>query len=356
MRRLDAMTRQLDLSEEQTAKIRELLTGAWDSADPAALREAIGALLTPEQREKLSQRSGAGMSRYRQRRDRAARTPRRMAEQGSPDAVRWLARALDLSAEQQARIKEAYDSHAAASRKRQAAFRDTIRTILTPQQIGRMRGRMSPMRKRMDAVRGRMDNARWRMWHPRRRLERARRTTRSERMGRRGNRRDRRSDLSVRLSAEQRETLGAVRREIDEARQSFAEEHPDATETEKRAFGASQRNKLAEAMESVLTAEQQLLMIRRTDRSRRPSSLLGLSEDQEARVKEVLAMHRKAAEDWVEANPNSTPDARMEHARAQWEALQSVLKEILTPEQMKRLDRSGLRRDRARQWQSQRIR
>lgn len=355
VRRLDAMTRQLDLSDEQTAKLKELLTSFTESDDPAALRDAVAALLTPEQRQKLNQQSGEWAIRSRQRRgrmaahgyrDRTARTPRRTPEQGLGTPLRVLVRTLDLSAEQQSRLKEIYDSHAAAGRKQQAALREALREILTLEQVGTLRGRMGAMHSRMD-------NVRRRMWGPRRSLERGRRTARADRMGRRG---DRRSDLPVRLSAEQREALGAMRREIDEARRAYAEENPDATDAEKRTFGAAQRKRFAEAMGPVLTAEQQLLLMWRTGRIRRSSSLMELSDDQEAKVKETLGTHRNAAEDWAETNLNPTLEARMEHARAQREALQSALKEILTPEQLKKLDRGGMRRDRARQWRSRRIR
>lgn len=365
MRRLDAMAEQLDLSEEQAAKLKELLASFKSSDDPAALREAVASLLTPEQRQELKQRSGAMAIRSRQRRgraaarthrDRIARTPRRMAEQGLVAPLRFLTRSLDLSAEQQTRLEKMVYSRAAASRKLQLALRDTLRDILTPEQMDKIRGLMGTVRERMGAKSSRMDHKRRRAWYPRRGIERARRTARAERMGRRGDRRDRWSDVPVRLSAEQREALGEVRREIHEAHRTFAEENPDATDADKRAFGVAQREKLVEAMNSVLTAEQQLLMMRRTDRIGRRPSLLGLSEDQEARVKEALATHRRAAEEWAGVNPNPTPEARMEHARVQREALRSALAEILTPEQMEKLDRGADRRDRARPWRGQRMR
>ena len=262
--------------------------------------------------------------------------------------VAMMARQLELSEVQQAKLMEVYASHQAANTARMVALREALGEILTENQINAMREGGAQLRERM------------RRWRPG--MERARRTGRSDRISRsddrrsrpsfrvnRSNdRRDRPSDLPVRLSSEQREAMGAVRRAVDEARRAFAEENPDATDAEKRALGIAQRKELADAMESVLTAEQQLLMTRRISRARRPASLLGLSEDQEVKVKEALAAHRQAMEAWMETNHDPTPEARMESAQMQREALQSALKEILTTEQLQKLDRSGMRRDRTR--------
>ncbi len=276
--------------------------------------------------------------------------------------VAIMTRQLELSEEQQAKLKEVYESHEAANAARMVALREALAEILTEEQMNAMGERGAQLRERMRNQRPGMERSRRTGRSDRisrgndRRARRSfrvnrsydRRERRSFQMNRSNYGRDRSSGLPVRLSSEQREALGAVRREIGEARHAFAEEKPDATDAEKRALGIAQRKELAGAMESVLTAEQQLLMMRRTNMARRPASLLELSEDQETKVKEALAAHRQAVAAWMEANPDSTPEALMESAQMQREALQSALKEILTPEQLEQLDRSGMRRDRTR--------
>ncbi len=276
--------------------------------------------------------------------------------------VAMMARQLELSEVQQAKLMEVYASHQAANTARMVALREALGEILTENQINAMREGGAQLRERMRRWRPGMERARRtgrsdrisrsddRRSRPSFRVNRSydRRDRRSFRVNRSNDRRDRPSDLPVRLSSEQREAMGAVRRAVDEARRAFAEENPDATDAEKRALGIAQRKELADAMESVLTAEQQLLMTRRISRARRPASLLGLSEDQEVKVKEALAAHRQAMEAWMETNHDPTPEARMESAQMQREALQSALKEILTTEQLQKLDRSGMRRDRTR--------
>ena len=142
--------------------------------------------------------------------------------------------------------------------------------------------------------------------------------------------------------------MEAVRRQVAEEHRAFTQENPNASDEEKRAFGLAQRKKMAEAMASTLTAEQELLRMRAEERNRRPASFLNLSEEQEGKVKEALATYRQAMAAWMEANPDASPDARMEHNRMQRDALQTALKDILTEEQLEKLDRTDTRRDRPR--------
>ena len=339
--RVEVMARQLDLSEEQVAKITQLYKELAESGgDPAALRESISEILTPEQREKLGQRGNRARTRSnnetRERTRSRADGPRR-GNAGPP----WRPGTMpELTDAQMTRLRHVVRNRLGAARESQAAFRDSINAILAPDQ--RMAAR--EMMRTMAMRRGRMAPMQWRMRAPRRGMERGRSMRRGDRIERRNDRADRRRAEPVRLSAEQREAMESARKEIAEARRTFEQENPDATDAEKRDFGMAQRNRHAEAIESILTAEQQLMMMRRSRQTRAESSRLNLSEEQEVKIKEALSAHRQAEAAWADANPDATREARAENARMHREAVQEDLKEILSAEQLEALERGDKRR------------
>ncbi len=372
--RVATMAKQADLTDEQAAQVKKLLADFKESGDAAALRRAFGALLTPEQRQALAQRPAQGPPGQARRRARtAARNAQRGAWRGAEARerartasamrdwqtialglrMRMLASALDLTEGQHAQLRSIHAEQMKADSTQASALHDAISSMLTPEQ----RTRFEALRTRMEAgqerlrmqagrLRGRMQG---RTQVRRRAGALQRRPGRAYRMERRFDRRGNRQDgPQVRLNPEQEEKMEAVRRQVAEEHRAFTQENPNASDEEKRAFGLAQRKKMAEAMASTLTAEQELLRMRAEERNRRPASFLNLSEEQEDKVKEALATYRQAMAAWMEANPDASPDARMEHNRMQRDALQTALKDILTEEQLEKLDRTDTRRDRPR--------
>ena len=372
--RVATMAKQADLTDEQAAQVKKLLADFKESGDAAALRRAFGALLTPEQGLALAQRLAQGPPGQARRRARtAARNAQRGAWRGAEARerartasamrdwqtialglrMRMLASALDLTEGQHAQLRSIHAEQMKADSTQASALHDAISSMLTPEQ----RTRFKALRTRMEAgqerlrmqagrLRGRMQS---RTQVRRRAGALQRRSGRAYRMERRFDRRGNRQDgPQVRLNPEQEEKMEAVRRQVAEEHRAFTQENPNASDEEKRAFGLAQRKKMAEAMASTLTAEQELLRMRAEERNRRPASFLNLSEEQEDKVKEALATYRQAMAAWMEANPDASPDARMEHNRMQRDALQTALKDILTEEQLEKLDRTDTRRDRPR--------
>ena len=140
------------------------------------------------------------------------------------------------------------------------------------------------------------------------------------------------------FSSEQREAMREITRKLAGERRAFLEENPDPTRSEMREFGANLREMMAEAMDSVMTVEQRLMMMPRTT-NRRGGSSLNLSEEQETQISVAMDAHRTEMKQWNEANPEASREERMEKAREHREAFDAALEEILTPEQQQRLNR-----------------
>ena len=308
-RHVEMMTRHLELSEEQATKVKEILTDAAESGDMdfAAIHESVQELLTDEQRAKVDESMHRRMMAAF-----ATRNPRRMAR----TSQRQMGR---RPAPQARRVEAKPDS--------------------TGERGVRSRREAAP-RSRMDTRRQMRSRAMWQ----RRGMQWRQRASRTRFM-QRGNER---TPSFPRLNTEQREAVEVLRRELERARRTFSEENPDATPEEARAFGAEVRREYAAAMDTILTAEQQLLQLRLRSRSRSERSLLNLSEDQETQVKAALAAHREATGAWRDNNPEATREEQAEQARAQYEALQAALGDILTPQQLQRLERIGNRSGRSR--------
>ncbi len=153
-RRIAAMNEWLDLTDEQVTQLRAIFARSVDT-ERGDLRSAIGEVLTPEQRAKLAKRQLSMALRMRD-------GDRREAYHTMP--LRRTAWRLDLTDEQQAMLKEAYQSHRDAT----GELRESISEILTPGQKESLRRH----RARMDARRYRPARYHWRgqrgMGHERR--------------------------------------------------------------------------------------------------------------------------------------------------------------------------------------------
>ena len=266
--------------------------------------------------------------------------------------VKMMTEHLGLTEEQATQAKEILTAHMASDDHSMEALHEALTPILTDEQkekMAAMHSRHEKMRRGDDK---RQRATRTRTMRTRTSRDGARRVTRSRtwnsRGGQRGAMRSRSGrdayrgwapqSAQLRLSREQMAELAEIRREAAAARQTFAEENPEATREERRAFAEAQAMELREAMESVLTVEQKLMRMRLGERQRRQPSGLNLSEEQEAQIEEALSAHREAHREWVEANPEASRADRAAQAGEQRSALESALEEILTPEQMEALD------------------
>ncbi len=362
-RHIEMMTQQLELSQEQADKIAELLREFANSeeGDAAALHEAVSQVLTPKQRERIQDHPITMANRFRSSptpRDasaRASRARRARAASRAPQAPTLalvaLTRALDLTEEQQEQLKEAQTGIQQAAEEQMAAVEQVLRDVLTLEQYQRMMELRERRTSRSQNVRSEHSNrfrrSRGRMAPARHRMtRRGQATQRWHRNNRQVGRRQATMPMG-RMSAAQREALEVVRRAMEAKRRAFAQDNPEASAEDKRAFAANQRETFAAAMDSVLTVEQRLRMVmQHVDRHAESRSRLGLIEAQKAQLEAVLAEHGESARAWRQANPDATPAARMQHAQTQIESLHNALKEVLSEEQYRRLSRDSAPRPR----------
>jgi len=250
--------------------------------------------------------------------------------------VKRMTERLDLTEEQSEKLSTLLAAHIEENEASMAKLREDIKAILTPEQREKADEILLPDRQRDNRERTRR----------RSRTD----TRRNERVDSRRTRgRDRGRDnvrrFPFRLSSDQREALGRVQRNLNAERHTFARENPEATEAEKRAFNISMRERLAEARDSILTVEQRLYMIRgmNDDDHSKDRFSLNLSEEQETKLSEAITTYMKARGAWRIANPDATFETRAEYFRQIGADLETAYQEILTPEQLEKLER---RRDR----------
>ena len=168
-------------------------------------------------------------------------------------------------------------------------------------------------------------------------------------------------DRQVDLSDAQEAQLKAHHIEQREAVKAWMEANPDATREEKRAYRKEQAEAHREALQNVLTPEQQQILeeaesarhrrsrghMQRGQRGHRGFAGLDLTDTQKSQLQDLRQAHREAMKAWMEANPNATREEKRAYRKEQAEAHRSTLENILTPEQKQLLEeRRAERQDR----------
>jgi Spy/CpxP family protein refolding chaperone len=168
-------------------------------------------------------------------------------------------------------------------------------------------------------------------------------------------------DRQVDLSDAQEAQLKARHTEQREAVKAWMEANPNATREEKRAYRKEQAEAHREALQNVLTPEQQQILeevksarhhrsrghMRRGQRGHRGFAGLDLTDTQKSQLQDLRQAHRTAMKAWMDANPNATREEKRAYHKEQAEAHRSTLENILTPEQQQILEeRRAKRQDR----------
>lgn len=157
-------------------------------------------------------------------------------------------------------------------------------------------------------------------------------------------------DLTDAQKVEIRKTM----QDLHAERQSWHEAHPNPSPEEQRAFFQEQHEAMREALTAVLTPEQLAKLEEMQDRGprhrRRPgrnlANDLDLNEEQRTALRSLHQEQRAAMRAWMSDHPNASKEERRAYVRDQREALQEALADLLTPEQLTKLE--ALREERVR--------
>lgn len=163
------------------------------------------------------------------------------------------------------------------------------------------------------------------------------------------------------LTDAQRAQLKALHTGQRDAVKAWMDANPNATREEKQAYRKEQAESHREALQNVLTPEQQqMLEETRSARSRRSRGRmqrghrglagLELTDAQKSQLQDLRQAHRAAMKAWMEAQPEATREEKRAYRKEQAEAHRNALENILTPEQKQMLE------ERRAAWQDRRER